>query len=101
MVGDGITDLEAVQEGGGADLFIGFGGGQRLGVGWLRLAAWRAPPVSPLCRRLRNAHTTQQRPGSPCPLQALSGEGWWRRLPTGLSTASRCCRRRCPAIVWP
>ncbi|KAL4436899.1 hypothetical protein ABPG75_004038 [Micractinium tetrahymenae] len=26
MVGDGITDLEAVQEGGGADLFIGFGG---------------------------------------------------------------------------
>jgi glycerol-3-phosphate dehydrogenase (NAD+) len=26
MVGDGITDLEAVQETGGADLFIGFGG---------------------------------------------------------------------------
>lgn len=29
MVGDGITDLEAVQEGGGADLFIGFGGEKR------------------------------------------------------------------------
>jgi len=26
MIGDGITDLEAVQESGGADLFIGFGG---------------------------------------------------------------------------
>ncbi|PSC74868.1 glycerol-3-phosphate dehydrogenase [Micractinium conductrix] len=26
MVGDGITDLEAVQQGGGADLFVGFGG---------------------------------------------------------------------------
>eukprot|EP00879_Flechtneria_rotunda_P018060 GHRR01018929.1.p1 GENE.GHRR01018929.1~~GHRR01018929.1.p1 ORF type:complete len:615 (+),score=140.48 GHRR01018929.1:3-1847(+) len=26
MIGDGITDLEAVQETGGADLFIGFGG---------------------------------------------------------------------------
>jgi glycerol-3-phosphate dehydrogenase (NAD+) len=26
MVGDGITDLEAVQESGGADLFIGYGG---------------------------------------------------------------------------
>lgn len=27
MVGDGITDLEAVQESGGADMFVGFGGG--------------------------------------------------------------------------
>jgi glycerol-3-phosphate dehydrogenase (NAD+) len=26
MIGDGITDLEAVQVSGGADLFIGFGG---------------------------------------------------------------------------
>ena len=26
MVGDGITDLEAVQETGGADMFVGFGG---------------------------------------------------------------------------
>lgn len=26
MVGDGITDLEAVEETGGADLFVGFGG---------------------------------------------------------------------------
>lgn len=26
MVGDGITDLEAVQESGGADMFVGFGG---------------------------------------------------------------------------
>ncbi|KIY91472.1 hypothetical protein MNEG_16492, partial [Monoraphidium neglectum] len=26
MIGDGITDLEAVQVTGGADLFIGFGG---------------------------------------------------------------------------
>lgn len=26
MVGDGITDLEAVEETGAADLFIGYGG---------------------------------------------------------------------------
>lgn len=26
MIGDGITDLEAVQETGGADMFVGFGG---------------------------------------------------------------------------
>ncbi|GFH18628.1 uncharacterized protein HaLaN_15463, partial [Haematococcus lacustris] len=26
MIGDGITDLEAVQSTGGADLFIGYGG---------------------------------------------------------------------------
>jgi hypothetical protein len=26
MIGDGITDLEAVQESGGADMFVGFGG---------------------------------------------------------------------------
>ncbi len=26
MIGDGITDLEAVQVSGGADLFIGYGG---------------------------------------------------------------------------
>ena len=26
MVGDGITDLEAMQQSGGADLFVGFGG---------------------------------------------------------------------------
>jgi glycerol-3-phosphate dehydrogenase (NAD+) len=26
MIGDGITDLEAVQVSGGADLFVGFGG---------------------------------------------------------------------------
>jgi phosphoglycolate phosphatase-like HAD superfamily hydrolase len=26
MVGDGITDLEAVQQTGGADMFVGFGG---------------------------------------------------------------------------
>ena len=38
MVGDGITDLEAVQESGGADMFVGFGGAHwaALGVGLSR-----------------------------------------------------------------
>jgi hypothetical protein len=34
MIGDGITDLEAVQESGGADMFVGFGGACRLGCLW-------------------------------------------------------------------
>lgn len=33
MVGDGITDLEAVQESGGADMFVGFGGAPVLMAG--------------------------------------------------------------------
>lgn len=41
MVGDGITDLEAVQESGGADMFVGFGG-ERMGIAFdaSRASAW-------------------------------------------------------------
>lgn len=45
MVGDGITDLEAVQVSGAADLFIGFGGVAQVWLGMPNAALQWSLPV--------------------------------------------------------
>lgn len=82
MVGDGITDLEAVQQGGGADLFVGFGGAGALGQGQsgrrrredtaIRQRARTCLPPAIVERSSLCMHARLSLPLWPC-LQA-----WWR-----------------------
>ena len=89
MVGDGITDLEAVQESGGADMFVGFGGERAGGAraGMLGAARCLLPPPlllptpthSALARPAPHSLSTPH-PHSPSRRGDARGGGCQRRL---------------------
>lgn len=63
MIGDGVTDLEAVQVSGAADMFIGYGGVAQASGGQGRFGPTRPPhlAVGARCNQMRPHPTAPQR----------------------------------------